>query len=95
MKRRGGNVKPHSLYSPHMPANPEVLKALCYADDGSVKPRMECRTELINHLILEEMMDVDEAEDLTDTTLTELGLWENPTPHEDILPEEAGGEPTA
>ncbi len=62
-----------------MPANPDVLKALCYAEDGTVKPRTACRSELIDHLILEEMMDVDEAEDLADVTLTELGLWEAPS----------------
>lgn len=61
-----------------MPANPEVLKALCYAEDGTVKPRPECRTEIINHLILEEMVDVDEAEDLADATMSQLGLWEVP-----------------
>lgn len=57
-------------------ANPEVLKALCYDDRGGVKPKTECRSTLINHLILEEMMDVDEAEDLVEKTLNELGLWE-------------------
>jgi len=78
-----------------MSANPEVLKALCYAEDGSVKPHTECRSELINHLILEELMDVDEAEDLTDATMTELGLWQNPTEAQDMLPEDATDNPTA
>lgn len=55
--------------------NPEVLKALCYDDAGDVKPRTECRTTLINHLILEDMMDVDEAEDLVEKTLNGLALW--------------------
>lgn len=58
----------------HMP-NPEVLKALCYNDRGDVRPRPECRTTLINHLILEELMDVDEAEDFVEKTLNGLGLW--------------------
>ena len=57
-------------------ANPEVLKALCYDDRGGVKPRPECRSTLINHLILDEMMDVDEAEDIVEKTLNELALWE-------------------
>jgi hypothetical protein len=56
-------------------ANPEVLKALCYDDSGNVKPRPECRSTLINHLILEDMLDVDEAEDVVDKTLNELALW--------------------
>ncbi len=59
-------------------ANPEVLKALCYTDDGRVKTRPECRSTLINHLILEEMMDVDEAEDLVESTLNGLALWNEP-----------------
>jgi hypothetical protein len=63
------------LYFSHMSANIEVLKALCYNDEGSVKPRTECRSMLINHLILEESMDVDEAEDLVEKTLNGLGLW--------------------
>jgi hypothetical protein len=77
-----------------MPANPEALKALCYAEDGSVKPRLECRTDLINHLILDEMVDVDEAEDLADATMTELGLWEALTAEQDVLPESTDA-PTA
>lgn len=76
-----------------MPANPDVLKALCYADNGTVKPRTECRTDLINHLILEEMVDVDEAEDLADATMTELGLWESPESDQDVLPENANNTP--
>lgn len=56
-------------------ANPEVLKALCYDDSGNAKPRSECRSTLINHLILDEMMDVDEAEDLVESTLNGLALW--------------------
>lgn len=77
-----------------MPANLEALKALCYADDGNVKPRMECRSDLINHLIGDEMMDVDEAEDLADATMTELGLWSAPSGDQDILPDDAD-EPSA
>lgn len=53
-----------------------VLKALCYTDSGEIKPRTECRSTLINHLILEEMMDVDDAEDFVEKTLNELALWQ-------------------
>jgi hypothetical protein len=69
-------------------ANPEVLKALCYDDAGGVKPRPECRSTLINHLILEDSMDVDEAEDVADNTLNELALW----PAESTPTEDDGGE---
>lgn len=57
-----------------MPDN-EILKALCYASTGDLKPRPACRSAIINHLILEEMMDVDEAEDVADKTLNALNLW--------------------
>ena len=63
-----------------MSANIEVLQALCYDDQGGVKPRPECRSTLINHLILEESMDVDEAEDLVEKTLNGLVLWAGEAP---------------
>jgi hypothetical protein len=53
----------------------ETLKALCFNDRNGLKNRLECRAAMINHLILEEMVDVDEAEDLTDKALNELNLW--------------------
>ncbi|HWQ99722.1 MAG TPA: hypothetical protein VN397_02640 [Candidatus Methylomirabilis sp.] len=56
-------------------ASPEELKVLCYNDRGGLMTKPECRTALINHLILEEMLDVMDAEDLTDKTLRELNLW--------------------
>lgn len=56
-------------------ANPETLKKLCYDEKGEVKPKSECRAVLINHLILEEMMDIDEAEDLAEKTLQSVNLW--------------------
>jgi hypothetical protein len=56
-------------------ANPEVLKALCFDESGNAKPRSECRSTLINHLILEDSMDVDEAEDVVESTLNGLALW--------------------
>lgn len=59
-------------------ANPEILKNLCFDEKGEVKPKSECRAVLINHLILEEMMDIDDAEDLADKTLRELNLWKEP-----------------
>ncbi|MEN9558268.1 MAG: hypothetical protein RL141_637 [Candidatus Parcubacteria bacterium] len=63
-----------------MPANIETLTALCYDDTGGVKPRPECRVSLINHLITDEMMDVDEAEELVEQTLDSLALWPSATP---------------
>ncbi|MFA6161145.1 MAG: hypothetical protein WC766_03105 [Patescibacteria group bacterium] len=56
-------------------ANPETLKNLCFDEKGEVKPKSECRAVLINHLILEEMMDIDEAEDLAEKTLQSVNLW--------------------
>jgi hypothetical protein len=66
-------------------SNPEDLKKLCYDEKGGVRPKSECRAVLINHLILDEMMDIDEAEDLAEKTLQEVNLWtegdkEEPTP---------------
>ena len=57
-------------------ANPETLKQLCYDEKGSVRPKPECRAALINHLILDESMDIDDAEDLAEKTLQEVNLWE-------------------
>ena len=54
----------------------EALKALCYDDRGGLKPRPECRTVLINHLILDELIDVMDAEDVADNALNELNLWQ-------------------
>lgn len=56
-------------------ANPETLKNLCYDEKGEIKPKSECRAILINHLILDEMMDIDEAEDLAEKTLQAVNLW--------------------
>ena len=56
--------------------NLEELKKLCY--DGNVlKNKAQCNASIINYLILEEMMDIDEAEDLAQKTLNELDLWPN------------------
>jgi hypothetical protein len=62
----------------------EQLKALCYKDDGSVKPKDECRAEMINLLILDEVMDIDDAENLIDKSLLEFNLWGEPR-LEDLL----------
>lgn len=46
---------------------------------------------MINTLILDEMMDIDEAEDYCDKLLRELNLWNEPTLEELLRddPEEA------
>ena len=56
-------------------ADPTTLRNLCLDERGGVKPKPECRAAIINHLILEEMVDIDEAEDLADKTLRETGFW--------------------
>jgi hypothetical protein len=56
-------------------ATTEELRAICLDDKGDPKDKDECRAALINHLILDEMLDVDDAEDKTEKTLDELGLW--------------------
>lgn len=64
----------------------EELRKMCFHEDGSVKPKPECRADMINHLILEEMMDIDEAENLIDKSLLEFNLWGEPR-LEDLLKE--------
>jgi hypothetical protein len=56
-------------------ATPEELRALCLDDQGQPKDKDDCRAALINHLILDEQIDVDEAEEKTEATLDQLGLW--------------------
>lgn len=65
----------------------ETLRKLCYDEKGSVKSKPECRASIINHLILEEMIDIDEAEDLAEKTLRESNLWpeEQPKPPVDMI----------
>ena len=60
-------------------ADTQTLRALCLDEQGAPKPKNECRAVLINHLILEEMMDIDEAEDLAEKTLREADLWPEPS----------------
>jgi hypothetical protein len=62
----------------------EQLRAMCFDEAGTVRPKADIRAEMINKLILEEMMDIDEAEDLIDKSLREFNLWGEPT-LEDLL----------
>jgi hypothetical protein len=62
----------------------DQLRALCFNPDGFVRPKAEVRAETINKLILDEMMDIDEAEDLIDKSLREFNLWGEPS-LEDLL----------
>ncbi len=61
----------------------EIVGKLCY-ENGELKPKAECRAGLINHLILEDSYDIDEAENITDRTLRALNLWNEPR-IEDLL----------
>ncbi|HVM91002.1 MAG TPA: hypothetical protein VMU11_03850 [Verrucomicrobiae bacterium] len=56
----------------------EQLKAMCYTPAGAVRPKADVRAEMINALILDELMDIDEAEDLIDKSLREFNLWGEP-----------------
>jgi hypothetical protein len=56
----------------------EKLVSLCHEENGALKPKNECRALMINHLILEDGLDIDAAEDLTDKTLNETGYWPMP-----------------
>lgn len=57
----------------------EQLRAMCFDETGAVRLKADIRAEMINKLILEEMMDIDEAEDLIDKSLREFNLWGEPT----------------
>ena len=50
------------------------LKALCYDGGGALKTKPECRTAPLT-ISSSRMLDVMDAEDLTDKTLRELNLW--------------------
>lgn len=56
-------------------ADANEIRSLCYDHAGQPKTKDDCRAIVINHLILEEMLDVDEAEEHTEKLLNELGLW--------------------
>ncbi|MBP7005513.1 hypothetical protein KBB27_00095 [Patescibacteria group bacterium] len=64
--------------------NKDELQKLCYEPDGRLKPKEPCRAAMINTLILDEMMDIDEAENFVDKFLRELHLWGEPR-IEDLL----------
>lgn len=59
---------------------PETLKAICYENDR-LKPKPECRAQMINALILDPNtdIDIDGAEDFVDKLLREWNLWNEPT----------------
>ncbi len=59
---------------------------MCYAPNGAVRPKAEVRAEMINRLILDEMIDIDEAEDFIDKSLREFNLWGEPR-LEDLIKE--------
>jgi len=65
----------------------EILKGLCYDERGEIRTKPECRAAMINYLILEDTLDIDEAEDLAEKTLKDLDLW--PEQLEDTPPEAA------
>jgi len=56
-------------------ATPEELLALCHDEKGELMTKDQCRAAMINHLILEEMIDFDDAEDLAEKTIRESGMW--------------------
>lgn len=64
------------------------LRAICQNENGGVRPKPECRALMINKLILDDLMDIDEAENLVDKSLREWNLWNEPR-LEDLLAEEA------
>lgn len=66
----------------------ETLIGLCRDEKDQLKPKNECRALMINHLILEEGLDIDAAEDLTDKTLNETGFWPSPKFDWDVDEEE-------
>ncbi len=64
--------------------NKDELQKLCYEPTGALKPKEHCRAAMINTLILDEMLDIDEAENFVDKYLRELHLWGEPR-IEDLL----------
>jgi hypothetical protein len=70
----------------------QELEKLCYTEQGILKTKPDCRAAMINKLILEDMVDIDEAEDAVDRFLREKNFWNEPT-LEDLLKDEES--PTA
>ncbi len=64
----------------------EDLRAMCFTPAETVRPKADVRAEMINRLILDEMMDIDEAESLIDKSLREFNLWGEPR-LEDLIKE--------
>jgi hypothetical protein len=62
----------------------EELKKLCYDDRGEIKSKIECRAAMINYLIIDESLDIDDAEDLADKTMRALNLWPDPVETEAV-----------
>ncbi len=58
--------------------HPNPLHVYCYDEHGKLKPQNECRASMINHLILDDGLDIDAAEDLADKALRESGFWQIP-----------------
>lgn len=56
----------------------KTLHTLCYDETGKLKQQPECRSAMINYLILQDGMDIDAAEDLADKTIRESGFWPIP-----------------
>ncbi len=56
----------------------DILLKLCHDEKGILKPKNECRAVMINHLILEDGLDIDTAENLADHTLNDSGFWSVP-----------------
>ncbi len=68
------------------------MRAECFNENGSLKPKNECRANLINQLILEDGMDIDAAEDVVDKSLREWNLWGEPTLEELLREDDAAAE---
>ncbi len=60
---------------------------ICENESGGIRPKPECRALMINKLILDDLMDIDEAELLVDKSLREWNLWNEPR-LEDLLAED-------
>ncbi len=71
--------------------NKDELQKLCYEPNGGLKPKEHCRAAMINTLILDELMDIDEAENFVDKYLRELHLWGEPR-LEDLLRDDGPNE---
>ncbi len=69
--------------------DPEVLRRLCYNEEGGLKTKADCRAAMINQLILDPAtdIDIDDAENQVDKLLREWNLWNEPT-LEDLLRED-------